>query len=48
MSIELDDVTLDVHEGLFKLDQITMYPYEKRDNVWVSVTIERNLSMKEL
>ena len=48
MSIELDDVTLDVHQGLFKLEQITTYPYEKKDNVWISVTVERNLAMSEL
>ena len=47
MYIELDEVTLDVKKGLFKLEQITTYPYEKKDNVWVSVTVERNLDLTE-
>ena len=47
MGIELDELTLDVKKGLFKLEQITTYPYEKEDNVWISVTIERNLNLTE-
>jgi len=47
VNIELDELTLDVRKGLFKLEQITTYPYEKADNVWVSVTLERNLAMTE-
>ena len=47
MHIALDELTLDVKTGLFKIEQITTYPYEKRDNVWISVTLERNLSMTE-
>ena len=47
MYIELDEVTLDVKKGLFKLEQITTYPYEKNDNVWISITVERNLDLTE-
>ena len=47
LNIELDELTLDVRKGLFKLEQITTYPYEKKDNVWISVTVERNLAMTE-
>lgn len=32
-------------DGLFKLEQLQNRPYEKDDDVWVSVTIERSLTM---
>lgn len=47
MSIELDDLTLDVERGLFKFEQGSTYSYEKKDNVWTSVTLERNLTKTE-
>ena len=47
MNIELDELTLDIKKGLFKLEQITTYPYEQKNNVWVSVTVERNLANTE-
>ena len=31
--------------GLFTFEQIGVKPYEKKDNVWISVTIERSLTM---
>ena len=40
MNIELDDLTLDVEQG-------STYSYEKKDNVWTSVTLERNLTKTE-
>lgn len=47
LHIALDELTLDYKEGLFKLEQITTFPYEKPDSVWISVTVERNLAKKE-
>ena len=32
-------------DGLFKFEQMGAWPYEKDDNVWVSVNIERDLNM---
>jgi len=29
------------------MEQITTFPYEKKDNVWICVTLERNLAMTE-
>ena len=46
--VELGRVTMEEHEGLFTLKQLTPLPYEKKNNVWVSVTIERDLDMREL
>ena len=48
ITFELGDVTLNEQEGLFSLQPLSLYPYEKKDNVWVSITLERNLNMKEL
>ena len=48
LEIELGDVTLHQETGLFSLDPLSLYPYEKKDNVWVSVTLERNLDLIEL
>jgi len=47
MSIELGDVTLHEESGLFKLDPLSLLPYEKKDDVWVSVTLERGLGLTE-
>ena len=30
------------------MDPLSIMPYEKKDNVWVSVTVERNLDLTEL
>ena len=35
-------------DGLFKLEQLYSLPYEKKDNVWVSITIERSLAVLEV
>ena len=48
LEIELGDVTLYHEKGLFMLDSKSLYPYEKKDSVWVSVTLERNLDLMEL
>ena len=48
LEIELGDVTLYQEKGLFMLEPKSLYPYEKRDSVWVSVTLERNLDLIEL
>ena len=41
-------MTLHTEYGLFKLDPLSILPYEKKDNVWISVTLERNLDLIEL
>ena len=38
-------ITLREETGLFDLDEKTYMPYEKDDNVWLSVTVERNLDL---
>lgn len=48
VSIELGSVTLAEHSNLFKLEPLSLFPYEKKDSVWVSVTIERNLGISVL
>ena len=35
-------------DGLFKLEQLSNLPYEKPDNVWVSITVERSLAVNEV
>ena len=47
-TIELGSITLKEHSNLFKLEPLSLFPYEKKDNVWVSVTIERNLGLSVL
>lgn len=44
----MGQVTLDEQDNLFKLEPLSLFPYEKKDNVWVSVTLERNLGISEL
>ena len=48
VTLELGDVTLNEQEGVFTLQPLSLMPYEKKDNVWVSVTLERSLDIKEL
>ena len=45
MRMELGLITLREETGLFDLDEKTYMPYEKDDNVWLSVTVERNLDL---
>ncbi len=40
MPIMLNDLTLEEYEDLFKLNKAELRPYEWKDNVWVSVTVE--------
>lgn len=44
LSIDLNELTQIEKDGLFKLEQLQDRPYEKEDDVWVSVTIERSLT----
>ena len=48
MGIELGDITLEKKSNLFRLEQMTALPYEKADNVWISLTVERDLSLRVL
>ena len=41
----LDDMTKQEYEDLFKLTRKEVLPYEKLDNVWISVTIEMDLNL---
>lgn len=41
-------MTLHEEEGLFAINPLSIMPYEKKDSVWVSVTIERDLHLTEL
>ena len=45
--IELGSLTVIEKIGLFDLKEMYQMPYEKRDNVWVSVTIERDRDLIE-
>ena len=45
LSIDLNYLTKIDVQGLFKLEPMQGRSYEKDDNVWVSVTIERSLTM---
>ena len=36
----LDDLTVYFHDDLFKLQKTEIMPYEKQDNIWMSITIE--------
>lgn len=44
-TIMLDKVTLIPMNSLFRLEKQEVLPYERLDNTWVSVTIERDLNM---
>ena len=41
----LNDLTLLEKKELFKINRKAIWPYEKKDNVWVSVTIEVDMSL---
>lgn len=47
MSMELNELTLDVKKDLFNIERQIILPYEKHDDVWVSVSLERNLALTE-
>ena len=44
-TVQLDYITRIDIDILFKLEKQEVMPYEKFDNTWISVTIERNLNM---
>ena len=46
--IGLNKLTQEDIEGLFHLEQMVTMPYEKNDHVWLSLTIERSLSMQSI
>ena len=48
MIIELGDITLEERTNLFRLWPLPIFPYEKNDDVWISITVERDLSLKTL
>ena len=43
--IMLNDITMIKKVGLFHIDEKTVLPYERRDKVWVSVSLEMNLNV---
>ena len=45
LSIDLNHLTTRNIEGLFKFEPMAIKPYEKNDSVWISVTVERSLTM---
>ena len=45
LSVNLDKYTKIEYDSLFKLSRKDVMPYEKSDNTWVSVTIERDLDL---
>ena len=45
LSIDLNYLTTRNVEGLFKFEPMGIMPYEKNDSVWISVTVERSLTM---
>ena len=45
MPIMLNDLTLQGYENLFTLSKADLMPYEWKDNVWVSVTVEADLDL---
>ena len=46
--MELGSVTVREEEGLFTIQPKSLLPYEKKDSVWLSISLERSLHMKEL
>lgn len=48
LSINLNYLTSKDVTGLFKLEQMGSWPYEKDDNVWISINIERCLSLHKI
>ena len=45
IGIELGSITRDNLSNLFMIEPIRQFSYERKDNVWVAITIERNLSI---
>ena len=45
LSIDLNHLTTRNIGGLFKFEPMAIKPYEKNDSVWISVTVERSLTM---
>ena len=45
--MDLDEWTLDSRENLFDLELMPSLPYEFTDNVWINITIERDLSLTQ-
>ena len=43
--IMLDDFTLVPHKDLFKLNKAELLPYERVDNIWMSITIEMDTGL---
>ena len=43
--MSLDDMTKHEYLDVFKLTRKELLPYEKRDNTWISVTVEMNLNL---
>ena len=43
--IDLGLLTLNHEEGFFDLKEKPIMPYEKKDDVWFSVTVERDLDL---
>jgi len=46
-TVELDDWTILKKENLFTLKEQKTLPYERADNVWVSITVEMDLNTME-
>ena len=44
--MNMDEMTKISYDGLFKLMRKHVMPYEKPDETWVSVTIERSLDLQ--
>ena len=44
----MGDLSTSTREDLFQLEKMPALPYEKDDNVQISVTIQRNLDKKQL
>ena len=47
MGIEMGVFTQESKTNLFKLEQLPNMSYEKDDDAWISISIERNLDKKE-
>ena len=48
ISVDLGTVTVTKRNGLHKIEELGHRPYEKKNNVWVAITFERNLGIIEL
>ena len=45
LAINLDELTMIPMSDLFRLEKQELLPYERPDNIWVSVTVEMDLDM---